>query len=179
MKNQPKFVVPQAKSGKTLPMRSKSVRHLALAALFGGAAGIGFAPIFVRLSPVGPSATAFYRLLFALPLLWAGAWLEAARAETTWNRDAEAGAGWRSPFAICSLAGFLFAADLAFWHCSVKLTSVANSTLLTNCAPFFVMLGARLLFAERITMYLIAGLLVASFGACLLVGVSLQLTSRQ
>ena len=33
-------------------------------------AGIGFAPIFVRLSGVGPSATAAFRILLALPILW-------------------------------------------------------------------------------------------------------------
>ena len=40
--------------------------------LFLGVTGIGFAPLLVRMSmkEVGPSATAFYRLLFALPFLW-------------------------------------------------------------------------------------------------------------
>ena len=34
------------------------------------------------------------------------------------------------------------AGDLAFWHWSIVLTSVANSTLLANCAPIFVTLAA-------------------------------------
>mgnify|MGYP003503505736 CR=1 FL=1 len=42
---------------------------MALVALFAGAIGIAFAPIFVRLSEVGPVATAFWRLALALPLL--------------------------------------------------------------------------------------------------------------
>ena len=41
----------------------------ALVALFLGAAAIGFAPIFVRLSELGPSATAFYRMLFSIPVI--------------------------------------------------------------------------------------------------------------
>jgi drug/metabolite transporter (DMT)-like permease len=56
---------------------------------------------------------------------------------------------------------------------------VADSTLLTNCAPFFVLLGARVLFKERITAALAVGMVVAAAGAALLVGASLQLTSRQ
>src|SRR5688572_18388962 len=48
-----------------------------LVALVAGAICIGFAPVLVRLSEVGPSATAFYRLLFALPFLWA--WLSLER----------------------------------------------------------------------------------------------------
>ena len=44
--------------------------RLAFLALLTGATGIGFAPILVRLSETGPSATALFRLLFALPLIW-------------------------------------------------------------------------------------------------------------
>lgn len=50
--------------------------RIALLALFGGATAIGVAPIFVRLSQVGPSATAFWRLTLALPALWLWAMLE-------------------------------------------------------------------------------------------------------
>lgn len=42
-------------------------------ALIAGATGIGFAPILVRMSETGPTAAAFYRLLFALPLIWISA----------------------------------------------------------------------------------------------------------
>jgi hypothetical protein len=45
-------------------------RRLALPALLVGGIAIGFSPIFVRLSELGPIATGFYRLLLALPLLW-------------------------------------------------------------------------------------------------------------
>src|SRR5687767_7323650 len=48
----------------------------ALAALFCGAIGIAFAPIFVRLSQVGPTASAFWRLALALPALWLWVLLE-------------------------------------------------------------------------------------------------------
>jgi drug/metabolite transporter (DMT)-like permease len=58
------------------------------------------------------------------------------------------------------------------------MTSVANSTLLTNCAPFFVVLGARVFFREPITAALVLGMLVASAGAALLVGASIQLTRQ-
>jgi hypothetical protein len=48
--------------------------RLALAALVAGAVGIAYAPVFVRLSELGPTATAFWRL--ALPGLWL--WMELA-----------------------------------------------------------------------------------------------------
>jgi drug/metabolite transporter (DMT)-like permease len=168
-------------------MQWTSTRRLAFLALLGGAAGIGFAPIFVRLSEVGPSATAFYRLFFALPLLWLAASLEGrpsgspdggagADALAGVAEPARGGEPLKSPRWVLGLAGLLFAGDLAFWHWSIKLTSVANSTLLTNCAPLVVMLGARILFREKTTVVLLLGLGVASVGAAMLVGASLQLT---
>src|SRR5206468_12521311 len=55
--------------------------RLAFLALLGGATGIGFAPVLVRLSEVGPGATAFFRLLFALPWLWLWMRLEARKVD--------------------------------------------------------------------------------------------------
>jgi drug/metabolite transporter (DMT)-like permease len=161
-------------------MQSKPAQRLALMALLGGAAGIGFAPIFVRLSDVGPSATAFYRLLFSLPILWLVAGLEGKGEPPlrTIQRRCAAPEVARSPYWICALAGLFFACDLAFWHWSIRLTSVANSTLLTNCAPFFVMLGARFWFAEEIRAVLILGMVVASIGAAMLVGATPELTPK-
>src|SRR5579862_4506696 len=176
-------------------MQWKSAQRAAFLALLAGATGIGFAPIFVRLSELGPSATAFYRLLFALPVLGGVSLIEPkprsplatgsiGNSSSPGGQPSTSTPGLgRSPsipwiVKLCFLAGFLFAGDLAFWHWSIKLTSVANSTLLTNCSPFFVLLGARMIFRERITPALVIGMAVASLGASLLVGASLQLTSR-
>jgi drug/metabolite transporter (DMT)-like permease len=155
------------------PTAAARPRHrLALTALLGGATAIGFAPIFVRLSEAGPSATAAYRLAFALPLLWAWACLDrrlhpgALRPETA------------KDFWQLALAGLFFAADMAFWHWSLRFTTVANSTLLTNLAPVLVTIGARVLFGERITGRFLAGLVVALAGAAMLVGVSVRLSAR-
>ncbi len=158
-------------------MQWNSPQRVAFAALLGGATGIGFAPILVRWSEVGPSATAFYRILFALPLLWLFASLESPGPKPP-PAPAANGPAARRAFWPCAAAGLLFAADLGFWHWSIKFTTVANSTLLTNCAPFFVMLGARMLFRERITASLLLGLAAASAGAAMLVGASFQLTPR-
>ncbi len=78
---------------------------------------------------------------------------------------------------LFAVAGLCFAGDLAFWHWSIKLTSVANSTLLTNFAPFFVTLGARFLFLERITLFLLGGMFLAFLGGAMLVGASIKLTT--
>lgn len=136
--------------------------------MLGGATGIGFAPVLVRLSEVGPSATAFYRLFFALPLLWL--WLRS---------EARHRPGLRQPrcareFGLLALAGLLFTGDLAIWHWSLQFTSVANSTLLANFAPLFVTLGAWLFFSETITAVFLVAMTLALGGASLLVWDTLE-----
>ncbi len=147
--------------------------RFAFAALLAGAAGIGFAPVLVRLSEVGPSATAFFRILFALPLLWV--WLGIEREKSPSSRTPVN----RSDYLWLGSAGLFFSGDLAVWHWSLQFTSVANSTLLTNFAPIFVTLGARFLFAEKISRVFVLGMLLALGGAVLLVGASFNLNVRR
>ncbi len=145
---------------------------MGVVALLAGATGIAFAPLWVRWSQVGPSATAFYRLLFALPVLWAWVGLEGRRTPPP-SRPAT-----RQAFGLLAAAGFFFAGDLAVWHWSIKLTSVANATLFANLAPIFVALGARLWLAEKVSGVLVLGLGLALAGGVLVAGVSLSQTVR-
>lgn len=139
----------------------------ALPALLLGATCIAFSPIFVRLSEAGPTATAFWRVTLAVPFLWA-AYL--ARAPRGAGRHA---ARWPLLFA----AGFAFAGDLGFWHTSIKLTSVANSTLLANLASIFVTLAAWLFLRQRPSGKFLAGLAAALCGVALLVESSLAFSA--
>jgi len=144
---------------------------LALIALLTGAVGIAFAPIFVRLSEVGPIATAFYRLAFALPLLSGWMQLEAQRTSVhppTGLRD----------YLRLATAGLFFAADLAVWHWSIVFTSVANATLLANFAPVFVAWGGRFFFGDRFTKIFLLGMATALLGALLLMSESLSLSPQ-
>lgn len=59
-----------------------SRKSLAFAALLLGAAAIAFAPIFVRLSDTGPTASAFWRVALATAPLWIWACIS-PRAERT------------------------------------------------------------------------------------------------
>lgn len=145
---------------------SLTVDRLALTALLGGAVAIAFGPIFVRLSELGPSATAFHRLFLALPFLWI--WL--ARQPRAAARPAG-----RSDHLALVAAGLFFAADLAVWHWSIRFTSVANSTLLANFAPVFVTFAAWALFGHRPTRLFVAGMALALAGAITLMGESLAL----
>ncbi len=147
--------------------------RIALMALLLGAVAIAFSPIFVRLSELGPSATAFWRLAAALPAcaLWRA--IELKRAPDTAPQQAATTRDWL----LLGLAGAFFAGDLAVWHWSIRLTSVANSTLFSNFAPIFVTPAAWLLLGEKIRPSFVAGMLLAIAGAVVLMGDSLTLSA--
>jgi drug/metabolite transporter (DMT)-like permease len=147
--------------------------RFALPALLVGAVGIGFAPILVRLSEVGPSATAAYRILIALPILWLLVVYERQRQPETVRPRGTADFKW------LAVAGLFFTGDLAMWHWSLQITTVANSTLLTNFAPIFVTIGAWLILGERVSSRFVIGLILALGGAGLLVLQSVSLSTRQ
>jgi drug/metabolite transporter (DMT)-like permease len=140
----------------------------ALGALLLGATCIALSPIFVRIAETGPTATAFWRVALAVPPLWIMVWLSGREA-----RRRRAPVPWPLLFA----AAFAFAGDLAFWHTSIKLTSVANSTLLANLASIFVTLAAWIFLRERPTIQFILGLAAALLGVGLLVRTSLQFST--
>jgi len=144
---------------KSLP---SAMRGLSLIALFSGAVCIALSPIWVRVSEVGPTASAFWRVSLAVPLLWSLFFSLKTNARKT-----------SLPPLPYLLAGLAFAGDLAFWHWSIQYTSVANSTLLANLASIFVTLAAWVLWKQRPSGLFLAGLAAALVGTGLLVRASL------
>ena len=139
----------------------ESRRAIAVAALLAGAAAIGASALFVKVSETGPVATAFWRVALALPVLWA------------WSVIGSRGghvAGFAAEQRLIIAAGLFFAGDLAVWHWSIVLTSVANATLLANLAPIFVTLAVWLLWGRRPTAMFLAGLAAALAGVTVLLG---------
>lgn len=144
----------------------------AIATLLLGAVAIAFAPIFVRLSELGPVATAFYRMLFALPALWLWYGIERRRHQRRAHPATPPAPADRLGFLA---AGVSFAGDLSVWHWSLTLTSVANATLFPNFAPVFVTLAGFAFFGERFSRTFLAGMALAITGAVVLMGASFQL----
>ena len=140
-------------------------RSLAVAALLAGAAAIALSPLFVKVSEAGPVATGFWRVALALPVLWA------------WSLAADRGhhaASFAADRRLMTAAGLLFAGDLAVWHWSIVLTSVANATLLANLAPIFVTLAVWILYRRRPGGLFVTGLAVALAGTVTLLSGNLQ-----
>lgn len=126
-------------------------RGRAIWVLLAGACVIGVGPALVRLSEVGPAAAAFWRLSFALPILWVMA------------RRSEGGIGVATPIAI--LAGIAFALDLGFWHYGIAYTSVAKATVLSNLTPVLVTAVAWIVFKQKPGKLFLSAVILALGGA--------------
>ncbi len=121
-----------------------------------GGAFTGTSGILMRFSEVGPVATGAWRMLIASLILGAAAPL-AGRAALHWRGSA-----------ILLLAGLCFAVDIAFYHLSLTLTSVAHATLIVNLAPLIALTAGFLLFGERLGAAKLLGLAAALGGAFLM-----------
>ena len=147
-----------------IPSHAATARdnRIPLAALILGGAAIGGSPIFVRLSEVGPLATAFWRVALALiPLVI----VSLARRQKAAVQPASV-----SDCFMLVLPGLFLATDLVTWHLSLHMTSVANATLLANLAPIFVAAIGWLFLRAEITRLFLLGLATAIVGIVTLKG---------
>ena len=147
-----------------LPQETPRTAKVDFAALIVANALLALGPLFVRMSDVGPVASAFWRMALALPILV----LLAARGGMPRLS--------RGLVGVLSLSGVLFAADLASWHLGIVQTKLANATLFGNATsllfPLYGFLVARTWPSQRQGFAL--GL--AATGALLLMGQSYQLS---
>jgi len=105
--------------------------------LLGGVC-IGFAPIGLRLGldDLGPQAIAFWRYVFATPILF-GLVLLTKRALPG------------KPNIFILIGGICFGLDIAFWHWSLTFTTVASSTFLVSLGNLCVGITAWIFLRER------------------------------
>ncbi|WP_372365827.1 DMT family transporter [Candidatus Uabimicrobium sp. HlEnr_7] len=136
-------------------------RHITILLL--GITGISFAPIFVRYSQVSPSAIAFWRVTISAIIL--GVIFFSYKRKTLATK--------KISWIYLLLPGVFFAGDLALWHSSIKMTSVANATLFANFACIFVTIVSWKWFGERITWRFVLGAVCAVIGVIVLLGVNI------
>lgn len=122
-----------------------------------GGFSIGFAPIGLRmgLDTMGPQAIAFWRYVFATPIVLALVFLVHRRAPALPNK-------------FVFLAGLFFALDIAVWHWSLTLTTVANATFIVNFGNIGVGLLAWFFLKEKLSFVWVIAVIVALVGAALL-----------
>jgi drug/metabolite transporter (DMT)-like permease len=160
-------------AGKTAgPGDQAGTVRLALAVLFLSTVLVSFSGTMVRLSDVGPLATAFWRMALAIPVLLIWMAVEARGARSRVPHRAT-----RADFALLIAAGLLFGVEIGVWHVAIGYTSVANATLFSNFSPIVVTLGAVLFLAQPTNRKFVLGMAVALAGAAVLMSRSVQISA--
>lgn len=132
----------------------------ALLLLFLGASILGFGPIFVRgAHEASAEVIAFYRMLFALPILYFFSIKEPFVGETKAKLMAFS-------------AGVFLSADLACWHTAIQTTKVANATLLIGLSPFWVAFMSSLYPGLRLSTRFFVALILCFSGMSMLTSIS-------
>ncbi len=137
----------------------------AFVALLCGNISLSLGAMFVRLADTGPVATAFWRLLIALPLILLLGWREMGGRLPS-----------RGAMLVAGGAGAFFALDLAAWHLGIVQTKVANATLFGNIASLFLVLWGILMARRLPRGWSAVAILLAFVGAGLLMGQSYELS---
>ena len=166
---------------------------LAAAGVVLGAVATSSNPVFVRLSDVPETASAFHRMAWALPAfaVWGlAAGLGVRRARAGEGDGAPAASESRRPqrlvrsigiprkrrdLLLLALCGAFFAGDLAALHAAVNLTTAANAILFLNAQPIYVSIGAWLLFGERMGARFVGAAALAMIGVVVLTWASVDL----
>jgi drug/metabolite transporter (DMT)-like permease len=126
---------------------------------------IGLSPIFVRISEVGPTATALYRFFFALPFIWGWMIYDNCSYPHVNSHPSRL-----SDYIFLLLGGLFLGCDIALWHWSLVKTSVVNASVLNNLTSIFVMFVAYFFLNERLRLSSIISIILAILGSCILVG---------
>jgi drug/metabolite transporter (DMT)-like permease len=130
-----------------------------LAAL-AGALAISFSGILFRVAHVSPTTGALYRCVYALPALWALAFVE----------DRRYGRRPLKHRALAWLAGLFFAIDLVAWHQGIEEVGAGLATVLGNLQVVLVGLLAWAILREKPSTRSLVAIPVALFGVVLISG---------
>ena len=126
-----------------------------------GAVLISFSPVLYVFSGTNPSTGAFYRMLYALPVLGLLAYL-VRNADTRSSRTRWLAFG----------AGLLLAPDMLVYHSAMIFIGIGIATLIGNSQVIIVTLASWKLFGEKPNPAIIISLPVVMIGLTLISGIT-------
>jgi drug/metabolite transporter (DMT)-like permease len=130
-----------------------------LLAALAGALAISFSAILYALAEVTPITGAFYRSLYALPVLFVLWWVRR-------HHDNRA----RGKSLIAFGAGLLLGLDIVMWHLSIEYIGSGLATLIANSQVVVVAVAAWLFFGERPSRQVAVAIPVVLIGVSLVSG---------
>ncbi|MDQ3964753.1 MAG: DMT family transporter [Actinomycetota bacterium] len=142
-------------------MSTRRVVEYPIAIAAAGALCIASSGVLVRLAATTPVTVAFYRCLYALPVLGAIAALEKRRFGSLSQRELK----------LAWAAGIFFAIDLIFWHNAIEAVGAGLATVLGNLQVLLVGFAAWAILGERPQNSLFFAIPVMISGVVLISGV--------
>lgn len=133
--------------------------RMAVLAVIGAVLMWGFSAVAIKSVSASALVTSFYRLWFAIPVLWLTV-LVAPTMRRRLDRDWLRG---------CILGGAAFAIHQILFISAVRMTTVANVTIIGSLQPVLILLLAAPLFGERTSLLSVVMSLVALGGTGLVV----------
>ncbi|HVR78018.1 MAG TPA: DMT family transporter [Acidimicrobiia bacterium] len=130
-----------------------------LLAALAGALAISFSAILYALAEVSPITGAFYRTLYALPVLVVIWW---ARRDQDRRSQAKR--------LVAFGAGLVLGLDVVVWHISIEYIGAGLSTLIANAQVIVVAVVAWLFMGERPSRQIVLAIPVVLFGVALVSG---------
>lgn len=119
---------------------------------------ISFSAIFIKWSDAPASILSMYRMWFASILMLPIVWKNRDEFKKIVTKD------WYYLF----FSGFFLALHFVLWFQSLKLTTVASSTIILALQPIVSLLGGFLLFKERTTLSALMTMGIAIIGAMMI-----------
>ena len=124
-----------------------------------GLLAISTSPVIARLLPLVPAAViSFWRMAAASTMLWCYSSIRPQESLAPKN------------IRLVLAAGFLLAMHFVFWFGALKLTSIANTTILGIVAPAFTLLFERLWYNHKLSGITIKALLIILVGVIIVQG---------
>jgi drug/metabolite transporter (DMT)-like permease len=130
-----------------------------------GAVLISFSGVYVTWVPLGPTASAFYRVFFGGIILLTVAFVRRERYWVSWHY-----------FFLQTLCGLVFALDLIVWHQSIIYIGPGLATILANFQVFFLAFIGIAFLGEPPDRRLLATIPMALAGLVMVVGFKWQST---
>lgn len=119
---------------------------------------VSFSAIFVKWSNAPSTVLSMYRMWFACVLMLPIVWTKRAEFRKIGKREAR----------MLVFSGLFLALHFALWFESLKLTTVASSTIILALQPLVSLLGGFLFFKERTTKASVFMMVIAMFGVALI-----------
>lgn len=116
---------------------------------------ISFAAIFVKWSNAPATILSMYRMILACLLL----------VPIVWFKRKEFAKISKKEWYLLFFSGLFLALHFALWFGSLKLTTVASSTIILALQPIIALVGGVLIFKERTTISALATMGIAVIGA--------------